>query len=167
MGKRNDDKEHLPLYGVGPIIVFGQFIITLSAIVLSYCMNWDFAKIELLRIPLKGLGIPLMIFGVYLDISAKYRSKLFDKIAENKLITDGIYAIVRNPVYGGVLIGCTGAVLMTNNLLLLAVPPICWVYVTVFVICTEEKWLKNRYKQEYVDYCKRVNRCIPWFPKKQ
>ena len=28
------------------------------------------------------------------------------------------------------------------------------------------KWLKELYDQEYIDYCKRVNRCIPWFPKK-
>lgn len=23
------------------------------------------------------------------------------------------------------------------------------------------------YGQEYVDYCKKVNRCIPWFPKRK
>ena len=31
---------------------------------------------------------------------------------------------------------------------------------------TEEKWLSELYGQEYLDYCKKVNRCIPWFPKK-
>ena len=31
---------------------------------------------------------------------------------------------------------------------------------------TEEKWLANLYGQEYIDYCKRVNRCIPWLPRK-
>ena len=30
---------------------------------------------------------------------------------------------------------------------------------------TEEKWLEELYGQEYIDYCKKVNRCIPWFPK--
>jgi hypothetical protein len=28
---------------------------------------------------------------------------------------------------------------------------------------TEEKWLYKMYGEEYLDYCKRVNRCIPWF----
>ena len=121
----------------------------------------------MLSIPLKVLGVFLIIFGFYLDISAKYKSKLFDRVAENKLITDGVYAIVRNPVYGGMLIVCTGTVMIANNLLLLIIPFICWVYVTVFLIFTEEKWLKKLYGQEYADYCKRVNRCIPWFPKKQ
>ena len=31
---------------------------------------------------------------------------------------------------------------------------------------TEEKWLLSLYKQEYADYLKRVNRCIPWLPRK-
>ena len=31
---------------------------------------------------------------------------------------------------------------------------------------TEEKWLLSLYKQEYADYLKRVNRCIPWPPRK-
>ena len=27
-------------------------------------------------------------------------------------------------------------------------------------------WLLELYGNEYTDYCKRVNRCIPWFSKK-
>lgn len=77
-----------------------------------------------------------------------------------------LYGVVRNPVYGGVLLICSGIVFMFNNLLLLIVPLVCWIYVTVFLITTEEKWLKDLYGQEYIDYCKKVNRCIPWFPKK-
>lgn len=37
---------------------------------------------------------------------------------------------------------------------------------TVLMKNTEEKWLYALYGQEYLDYCKRVNRCIPW-PKRQ
>ena len=37
---------------------------------------------------------------------------------------------------------------------------------TIFLKNTEEKWLSELYGQEYLDYCKRVNRCIPWSPKK-
>ncbi len=77
-----------------------------------------------------------------------------------------LYGIVRNPVYSGALLACAGAVLIANNLILLIVPVICWLYMTLFLIKTEEKWLKELYGQEYVLYSQRVNRCIPWFPKK-
>ena len=33
---------------------------------------------------------------------------------------------------------------------------------TVTLKLTEEKWLRNLYGQDYADYMKRVNRCIPW-----
>ena len=32
---------------------------------------------------------------------------------------------------------------------------------------TEEKWLKALYGNEYAEYCRNVNRCIPGFPKKK
>ena len=31
---------------------------------------------------------------------------------------------------------------------------------------TEEKWLTEHFGKEYINYCKRVNRAIPWFAKK-
>lgn len=108
----------------------------------------------------------MIMFGFYMDLSAKMKSKLFEKVADNILITDGIYAYVRNPVYGGMFLVCLGAVLIVNNLLLLVAPLVCWIYMTLFLIFTEEKWLVDMYGEEYKEYCKKVNRCIPWFSRK-
>lgn len=159
----DNKKEHLPLYGVGPIIIFGQMIFTVIVIIIVKCMDLDFAEIDETRLPFSICGVALIVFGISLDISAKFKSKLFEKVEENKLITTGVYSITRNPVYSGALLGCTGAVLIANNLILLFVPVICWIYMTIFLINTEEKWLRDLYGQEYIDYCKKVNRCIPWF----
>lgn len=166
--KNTDDtsKKHLPLFGVGPVIVYGQFFITGMAIVLSYIYDWSFARIDILNLPLKVIGVLLIIFGFYMDLSAKMKSKLFEKVADNILITDGIYAYVRNPVYAGMFLVCVGAVLIVNNLLLLVAPLVCWIYMTLFLIFTEEKWLVDMYGEEYKEYCKKVNRCIPWFSRK-
>ena len=160
-------KNHLPLYGVGPVIAYGQFIFTAITIILTYAFDLSFPVINVLNIAFKITGILLIAFGLYLELSAKLKSKLFKKVEDNKLITDGVYSIVRNPVYTGVLLACTGAILIANNLILLIVPAICWMYMTFFLIKTEEKWLRELYGEEYVLYCKRVNRCIPWFPKKK
>ncbi len=159
--------NHLPLYGVGPIIVWGQFIFTAISIVLTCRFDLRFPTSDVISLLFKAIGIFLIAFGLYLDISAKLKSKIFESVAENKLLTDGVYGIVRNPVYSGALLACTGAVLLANNLILLPVPVICWLYMTLFLINTEEKWLKELYGQEYVSYCQKVNRCIPWFPKRK
>ena len=138
----SNNKKHLPLFGVGPLIVFGQGGITAIAIWLTYVFDVGFARFDMLKIPFWVVGILLILSGVGLDLSAKYQSKLFTNIQENKLITDGVYAYTRNPVcFGGLLI-CTGAIFIANNLLLFGVPVICWIYMTIFLIKTEEVWLK-------------------------
>ena len=159
------EKRHQPVLGVGPVIVAGQVLITVIGVIASYRGYIDAGRIEFLNIPLKIVGVGLIVFGFFLNYSAKRKSKLFEMVAENKLITTGVYGIVRNPVYSAVLLACTGAVCMANDLVLFFIPALCWVYMTVFVKLTEEKWLTDLYGQEYLEYCKKVNRCIPWFPK--
>lgn len=159
-------KNHLPLLGVGPVIIAGQALLTALGVLLS-CRGYLAAgDMPSLNIPLKIVGVALMIFGFFLNDSAKRKSKLFEMVAENRLVTTGVYGVVRNPVYSAVLLACTGAVCLCHNLFLFAVPIACWLYMTVFLILTEEKWLLDLYGQEYADYRGRVNRCIPWFPKK-
>ena len=41
-----------------------------------------------------------------------------------------------------------------------------WLIMTIALKNTEEKWLLDLYGNEYEEYKKRVNRCIPWFPKR-
>ena len=146
------EKEHLPLLGVGPIIVALQAIITVIGIVVSNYGKLAVWEIKILNIPLKCIGIGLLCFGIYLNYSAKHKSKLFDMVTENKLITTGVYGIVRNPVYSAVLLMCTGAICMVNNLVLFLIPVICWIYMTTFLKLTEEKWLAELYGKEYVEY---------------
>ena len=159
--------NHLPLYGVGPVIIFGQFAFTAISILLTCIFDFQFPITGGISLLCKGIGVLLIACGLYMDISAKFKAKIFASVEENKLITDGIYGIVRNPVYSFALLSCTGAVLIANNLVLLIVPVICWLYMTIFLIHTEEKWLRELYGQEFISYCQRVNRCIPWFPKKK
>lgn len=155
-------REHLPFYGVGPFIGGFQVVITVIGIILSCLGLFDFGKIELLNIPLKIIGLALIAFGLYLFYGAHYKARLFDNVAENKLVTTGVYSIVRNPVYSGFLLACTGAVCIANNVVLFIIPVICWSFMTVTLKLSEEKWLRKLYGAEYVQYCKRVNRCIPW-----
>ncbi len=85
-----------------------------------------------------------------------------ESITENKLQTKGIYAWVRNPMYSGWWIALSGIILMWHNVWMLIFPVIDWVIMTVALINTEEKWLLDLYGNEYAEYKKRVNRCIPW-----
>jgi len=89
-----------------------------------------------------------------------------ESIAENKLQTGGIYAWVRNPMYSGWWMAITGLSLMWHNFMVLPFVVVNWIILTVVLKNTEEKWLLNLYGKEYEEYKKRVNRCIPWIPRR-
>ena len=65
-------------------------------------------------------------------------------------------------MYSGWWMLISGISLMWHNIFLISVIFINWGIMTVVLKATEEKWLSDLYGQEYEDYCKRVNRCIPW-----
>lgn len=54
---KKKSEKNLPLYGIGPVIVFGQLPIAGGAIAISYKFKWDCYEYEMLNIPLKIIGI--------------------------------------------------------------------------------------------------------------
>ena len=155
-------KDHLPILGVGPLYVITIVLITIISIIFSATrfipvitftnMRWIFILIGILCF---AIGITLWLRAVIID-------KLDTHIIKNELVTTGVYAYVRNPVYSAFMFVCTGVLLIYGNLILLLLPIIYWGFMTVLMKSTEEKWLEDLYGQEYVQYRQRVNRCIPW-----
>lgn len=157
----NKDKKHLPIIGVGPIIVIPQLTLTIIGIILSVKgIIIDF-NISWLRIPFLIIGIVCIIYSVFLWYSANFKTKVDKYIEDNKLATTGVYSIVRNPIYSAFLILCIGLIFIENNLILFIIPIICYLYMTIILKNTEEQWLYKLYGNEYKEYCKKVNRCVP------
>lgn len=160
------NKEHLPMYGVGPI--YGGVIIAVTVLALI-AGNSDLLEngiISAVKIPSLIIGILLIVLGLYMWINALLYSKIDDHITDNKLATDGIYSWVRNPIYSAFMFFCTGALFISGNIYFYPLFFFYWLFMTVLMKNTEEKWLENLYGDEYREYKKRVNRCIPWRSKK-
>lgn len=160
-----EEKEHLPLYGVGPLCVASMVVLLIAAILLRYFGCLESGQIEALRVPFLVLGSILIGLGVFIWIQAVIVSKIDSAILENHLVTSGIYLWVRNPIYSAIAMALTGAALLFGNIWFLVLPFLYWLDITFLMKATEEKWLAQCYGQAYLDYCKQVNRCIPWFPK--
>ena len=69
-----------------------------------------------------GYWMPTPVFymfggGIALWIYAVPISKIDDGIKENRLVTTGAYALVRNPIYSAAMIACTGVILIIRNFL--------------------------------------------------
>ncbi|MCM1145285.1 MAG: isoprenylcysteine carboxylmethyltransferase family protein [Lachnoclostridium sp.] len=160
-------KQHLPMMGVGPFYVAVIIAVTVIAVIMGRNAAFENGRVDSLKIPLFIIGILLILLGVYLWTGAMLRSKIDSHIIENNLATTGVYALVRNPIYSAFMFFCTGALMIAGNLIFLPLFFFYWLFMTVLMRCTEEKWLKNLYGREYEEYLSRVNRCIPWNGKKR
>lgn len=177
---KQSQKIHLPVMGVGPVYVVSIVIVTIIAILFgrttgniadqsasqSFTLRDVFPPHTPLSVFLAILGILVILLGLIIYILA-IKIKITKAIKENRLLTTGVYSIVRNPIYSAWLLLCTGALLCSGSLLLtLLFFLIFWLYLTILMKHTEEKWLTKLYGAPYTEYCKKVNRCLPWFPKK-
>lgn len=157
-----NDEKHLPMYGVGPIYGAVIIAVTVAAVIAGHTAFFESGIIQELKIPSIIIGVLLIIFEIYLWTGAVFHAKVDDGITNNRLVTTGVYTLCRNPVYSAFMFFCTGALLISGNVFFYPLFLFYWGFMTVLMKCTEEKWLKNLYGKEYEEYCKRVNRCIPW-----
>ena len=154
--------KHLPILGVGPMYVITIILMTVISIILSTTRMIPIITFTNIRWIFVLSGILCFIIGITLWLKAVIIDRLDAHIIKNELVTTGVYAYVRNPVYSAFMFVCTGVLLIYGNLVLLVLPIIYWGFMTVLMKLTEEKWLENLYGKEYVQYRQRVNRCIPW-----
>ena len=156
------EKGHLPILGVGPLYVITIILMTIISIILSATRFIPVITFTNMRWIFILIGILCFIIGITLWLKAVIIDRLDAHIIKNELVTTGVYAYVRNPVYSAFMFVCTGVLLIYGNLVLLLLPIIYWGFMTVLMKSTEEKWLEDLYGKEYVQYRQRVNRCIPW-----
>ena len=101
-----------------------------------------------------GIGI-IILFTSWFKLGTK-TSLGVDK---NKLQTDGLYKYSRNPQLVGY-----GIILASFAIISLSYLSIIWfllyVITTYFIVKTEEEFLIQKYKEEYIDYCRQVPRII-------
>ena len=156
--------EHLPIFGIGPVYVASILLPTIVAAILRNNHVFTSGRLVTLRIPLIIIGVLFIILSAFIWIQAVIVSKLDENIKKNHLVTSGVYAWVRNPIYSAFMILCTGVLLIAGNAWFFILPFIYWRLLTVLMKNTEEKWLQDMYGDEYMEYCKKVNRCWPWIP---
>ncbi len=162
----NEKREgHLPYFGVGPFYSITIILLTAVSIVCSRTVSsLRFGQLSIVAVPFIIIGSLLVCTGGILVFLAIAVSRVHKGIEENRLITTGVYSYVRNPIYSGFLLMCTGAIFINANVALLVLPVAYWAFLTILLKTTEERWLSEHFGDEYEAYATKVNRCIPWFP---
>jgi protein-S-isoprenylcysteine O-methyltransferase Ste14 len=76
------------------------------------------------------------------------------------LVQAGVYARVRHPIYGGIVLASAGWALATASIPALVLAGVVWMYFTAKSM-REEVWLVERFP-DYGAYRARTRRLIPW-----
>ncbi len=80
--------------------------------------------------------------------------------AEEELITEGPYAVVRHPQYAGLMLGILGALVQWPTLLTLLMAPIL-VFTYYRLARREERELQRKFGDEYAAYRARIPMLLP------
>jgi len=104
------------------------------------------------------LGLSLAALGTALYLVKSSHDVVFS--GEARLVTTGVYARVRNPMYLGTLLLYVSFIFLTMSLASL-VPLLAAFFVYDGITACEEEHLEGMLGQEYADYRKRVRRWVP------
>lgn len=138
----------------------------IQSLLLLVILFWPF-RIELpLPAIIRGAGIFFVIGGSALAVAAistlRNNLRLSPKPkAGGRLITTGLYSIVRHPAYGALLISAFGLSLWSSDGARLVLSAGLFIFFDV-KLRMEENWLETTHP-EYIDYKKQVTKkLIPW-----
>ncbi|MEU1982334.1 isoprenylcysteine carboxylmethyltransferase family protein [Nocardia sp. NPDC019395] len=121
-----------------------------------------------------GVGVVLLVLGFGLFVwtvalfARRGKGTLAPFDAPTELVVDGPYRHVRNPMYAGVFAVLAGEVLVFQSWTVLVWFAVFATVVAMFVPRKEERWLMDRFPDEYAAYRSHVPRWIPrptgWTP---
>ena len=146
----------------GPVLILGKvamaacFLFALLKSPLSDTLLYDSAFLQTVGIILAAAGLLLVILG----LSHLGRSASVGLPEEmTRLKTEGVYRLTRNPMYLGGFIICLGSCLYALHLLNILFAAVA-IGIHHAIVLKEERFLAERFGQEWLDYIRRVPRYL-------
>jgi|GEM_PF-323333 len=152
--------DRMTAWGVGPKIA----CISLTYLAFAIIIQVKYPGITLMttnrNIIFYTLGSVFILVGLIIWASG---ARIIDKaFNENKLLTDGIYSIVRHPMYSGFIVFISpGIALIFRSWPLLSASIVAYI-VFKLLIPQEENYLEMKFGQAYIQYKSRVYAIIPF-----
>jgi protein-S-isoprenylcysteine O-methyltransferase Ste14 len=105
-------------------------------------------------------GAAISAFGVVSFWRANTTVNPMNPSASSSLVTRGIYALTRNPMYLGFLLVLVGWAVYLSHTLAFLLLPVFIFYMNTFQIEPEERVLASLFGQEFITYKSRVRRWL-------
>jgi len=106
-------------------------------------------------------GIALYCASAFWGFAVRGKGTPLPLDPPKKLVVEGPYRIVRNPMYWGVGSVVLGEAAIFHSVALAELAAVFAVGVIIFVLLFEEPELRRKFGAEYEEYCQRVPRWLP------
>jgi protein-S-isoprenylcysteine O-methyltransferase Ste14 len=107
-----------------------------------------------------GVGVALVVLGAFEFLKARTTVDPHRPQKATRLVTGGIYRLTRNPMYLGMLLGLVGWAFALSNLLSFLPPPLFVLAMNRLQIGPEERFMREKFGDEYRAFSERVRRWI-------
>ena len=123
-------------------------------------LSFEFRGDDVMAIVVAFVGGALALAGLIEFRRANTSVNPLDPNRASSFVTTGIYRYTRNPMYLGMATALLGVTLWVGTLLGLFVIFLFCVYLTRFQIVPEERFLAQKFGQEFHAYCARVRQWL-------
>ena len=106
-------------------------------------------------------GIALTIFSQY-QMGTAWRIGV-DESEQTELVTNGLYSLMRNPIYSGVMLFGVGLLLLLPNIYMLLSILIGYLSIEFHVRYVEEPYLLRLHGLKFENYMNKTDRYLPRF----
>ncbi len=102
-----------------------------------------------------------LIRGATIGLAYIIRGGRDGKVYAEELVTTGIFHHCRNPLYVGNILMLVGVGILSNSLIYLCIFIPSFLFIYQAIVLAEENFLRNKFGEKFIAYCKKVNRWIP------
>lgn len=112
-----------------------------------------------------GIGVLFAVTGIAIMLAGTRQfGKLGNSVepwkAATLVVATGIYRFTRNPMYLGMGLAYFGLAVAFDSVVALVLAPVLFLIIRTQVVAREERYLEEKFGEEYLDYKGRVRRWI-------
>jgi protein-S-isoprenylcysteine O-methyltransferase Ste14 len=149
----------MDIWGIGPRIVISGILSFAATSMIGFKsehLNFGFVP----RIIIAILGTAFVIIGIYFWVDSV--RLIATRFRSGVLITEGVYRLVRNPMYSAFIVFIVPGISLILNNPWIILSSIIMMLVFRLSIHKEEYYLRQQFGLAYEDYMSKVKQIIPF-----
>lgn len=123
----------------------------------AYLLELDFYNIPM---AIACYAIATALIAIAAISFRKHKTSIVPHKPDSELMTSGIFAISRNPIYLSFIIFQLMLAFVLHNLWQVILIPVSYLFLRYYVITKEERYLSSLFGKTYTNYMSRVRRWI-------